>query len=143
MLRLGGGRFAATVFVGLVLAPLLADSPGARAQVPGDLWQITTQMSMPGMPMNMPPQSSQVCAAREWKTPPGVSRDGCTNSDFKMTGDTATWNVVCTGQQSMTGRGEVTRTADGFKGAIKFMGDGFAMNIDLEGKRTGDCSDPK
>jgi hypothetical protein len=140
MLRLGVGRVAATAFVGLVMAPMLADSPGALAQAPGDLWQVTTKMSMPGMPMNMPPQTSQSCSTKEWTTPPGGTRDGCTNSEFVVHGATATWNVMCTGQQSMTGHGEVTRSGDAFKGTIKFMGDGFAMTIDLEGKRVGDCT---
>jgi hypothetical protein len=140
MLRLGVGRVAAAAFVGLLTAPMLADSPGAWAQAPGDLWQVTTKMSMPGMPMNMPAQTSQSCSAREWNAPPGGTREGCTNSEFVMKDGVARWNVVCTGQQSMTGHGEVTRTSDGFKGAIKFMGDGFAMTIDLEGKRVGDCT---
>jgi hypothetical protein len=135
------GRLAAVPILALVLVPLLADSPGARAQAPGDLWQVTTKMSMPGM--SMPGQSSQVCAAKQWTKPPGGEREGCTTSGFAMRGNTATWDVMCTGQQTMTGHGEIMRDGNGFKGTIKFSAEGFAMTIELEGQRTGDCSNPQ
>jgi hypothetical protein len=131
-LRFGGlATAAALVFA---LFPL-------QAQAPGDLWQVTTKMSMQGM--SMPGQSSQVCAAKQWTKPPGGAREGCTTSGFSMNGNTATWDVMCTGQQSMAGHGEVTRNGDSYAGTIKFAAEGFAMTIELEGKKVGDCSNPQ
>jgi hypothetical protein len=133
---------AALVITGFM--PLLAQAPTARAEAAGDLWDVTTQMTMEGMPMKMPANTSKVCAAKEWTKPPGGERDGCTNSAFSQSGNKATWTSICTGQQSMTGQGEITRdSADHYKGTIKFMGDGFAMTIQLEGKRVGDCDNPQ
>ena len=134
MRRLSMGRVAAAGILGLALLPL-------EAQAPGDLWQVTTKMAMPGM--NMPGQSSQVCAAKQWTKPPGGERQGCTTSGFAMQGNVASWDVVCTGQQSMKGHGEITLTGDSYKGSIKFAAEGFAMTIELEGKKIGDCANPQ
>jgi Protein of unknown function (DUF3617) len=143
MIRSGVCRLAAA-FVVTGLMPLLAQAPTARAQAAGDLWEVTQQMSMEGMPMKMPPSTMRVCAAKQWNKPPGGEREGCTTSDFAQSGNAATWTTMCTGQQAMTGHGEMTRdSADHYKGMIKLMGDGFGMTIQLEGKRVGDCDNPQ
>ena len=134
MTRVPFGRLAAVSALAFVLFPL-------AAQAPGDLWQISTKINMPGM--NMPAQSTQVCSAKQWTKPPGGERAGCTTSNFARNGNTATWDVVCTGQQSMRGHGEVTQMGDTFKGSINFSGDGFSMKIDLDGKKVGDCQNPQ
>jgi hypothetical protein len=134
MKRVPFGRLAAVSALALALLPL-------QAQAPGDLWQISTKMVMPGM--NMPAQSNQVCSAKQWTKPPGGERAGCTTSNFARSGNTATWDVVCTGQQSMKGHGEVTQSGDTFMGSIKFSGDGFSMTIELAGKKVGDCANPQ
>ena len=134
MTKLPAGRLAAVSALAFVLLPL-------QAQTPGVLWQITTKMSMPGM--SMPGQSSQVCAAKTWTKPPGGERQGCTTSNFAMNGTTASWDTVCTGQQSLMGHGEITLSGDNYKGSIKLSGDGFSMTIELEGKKLGDCSNPQ
>ena len=134
MTKLPIGRLAAVSALAFVLLPL-------QAQAPGDLWQVTTKMLMPGM--TMPGQTSQVCAAKTWTKPPGGEREGCTLSGFAMNGNTASWDTVCTGQQTMKGHGEITRTGDTYKGTIKLSADGFAMTIELEGKKLGDCPNPK
>jgi Protein of unknown function (DUF3617) len=143
MLRLGVGGVAAATFVFLGLAPILADSPAARADAPGDLWEVTQQMVMQSPPMTMPANTLKVCAPKVWTKPPG-GREGCTNSNYAKSGNTATWTTMCTGEQAMTGQGEITfDSADHYKGGIKFTGDGFAMTIQLEGKRVGDCDHPQ
>jgi len=143
MTKSGMCRVAAA-FVASGLMPLLAHAPTARAQAAGDLWEVTQQMSMEGMPMKMPATTMKVCAAKQWTKPPGGEREGCTISNMASSGNTVTWTTSCTGQQAMAGQGEVTRDRDDhYKGAIKLMGDGFAMTIQLEGKRVGDCPNPQ
>ncbi len=128
------GRIAAASAAAFALLPL-------EAQAPGDLWQVTTKMLMQGM--NMPGQSMQVCAPKRWTKPPGGEREGCTSSGFAMKGNVASWDVVCTGPQSMKGHGEVTVNGDSYAGTIKFAGDGFAMTIELSGKKLSDCANPQ
>ena len=126
------------------LALLAADAPPAAAK--GDQWEVVSQMSMEGMPMQFPPQKTTVCSAKEWTAPPGANDEKrkCTSSDFKMTGPKATWKVHCDGPPAMDGTGEMTRDgADAFAGSIKFTSTEAAMNVKLTGKRLGDCDNPK
>ena len=118
-----------------------ANPPNVKAQ--GDLWEVTSQMEMEGMPMKPPARTVKVCSAKEWKEPPGAAdeRRKCKNSDFKTDGPKATWKVTCEG---MKGEGEITRKgADDFSGTIKFSSADGAMKIQLDGHRVGDCDAPK
>jgi hypothetical protein len=121
---------------------LLCASATFAADAAGDLWQVTSKMSMVGMPMGMPAQVSKVCAAKTWTQPPGGTRGSCTRSDFKMDGTTATWTEKCE-NPTMTGHAEITRQgSDAYTGSIKFESPQGDMTINLEGQRIGDCENP-
>ena len=131
---------ARTVAVG---AALLAFGVIAGAQAAkGDLWEVTSQPSMEGVPIKMPSNTTKVCAAKEWTEPPGGQKN-CKNSNMKVEGAKVTWDVQCTGP-SMSGHGEITRDgADAYSGAIKFMSDQGNMNVKISGKKIGDCDNPQ
>jgi len=141
-----GRRVAAMVGFILLAAlasprPLGAADP-APAAAPGDLWETTSQMTIPGMPMQMPAQKSKVCTPKEWKEPPAAAdaQRKCVNSDFKVVGVKATWKVACEGPPSMTGEAEITRDGDtAYTGAIKFASEEMSMTVKLDGKRVGAC----
>ena len=40
-------------------------------------------------------------------------------SDYKVSGNTATWKMVCTTPQAMTSTGEMTFTDDSYDGTMK------------------------
>jgi hypothetical protein len=129
---------AAVIVVGL-LPVHAADAPA------GDLWQVTTKMSMEGMPMEMPAQTNQVCAARNWTRPPTNPNDPmkCTNTNFQISGQKATWEVSCKGPPAMTGTGEITRQgADAYSGTIKISGEEGGMTIQISGHKVGVCDNP-
>lgn len=134
-----------TMIVALVL--LVSSLPAAaETAVPGDMWEVTSQMSMEGMPMALPAQKVKVCSPKVWTEPPGAAdeRRDCTNSDFKVVGTKATWKVTCAKPSPMTGEGEVTReSADAWSGAIKFSSDDGVMTVKLAGRRLGDCDKPQ
>jgi hypothetical protein len=123
--------------------PALAAEPAAGAREPGDLWEVTSQMSMEGLPMSPPPQTVKVCSPKEWKEPPGGAdeRHKCKATDMKTEGNKVSWKAACAGPPPMTGTGEITReSADSFSGAIKMAAsEGGGMTIKLAGKRLGDC----
>jgi hypothetical protein len=124
----------------LLLAPL----PLFAADPPGDLWEVTSQMEMPGMPMKMPAQTSRVCAAKEWKQPPAGAnpRQQCTRSDFSISGNKATWTETCE-SPAMTGKGEITRDgSDAYTGKLTYSSPDGNMTINLKGKKVGDCDNP-
>lgn len=127
------------------LAGLAADAPPA-APAKGDQWEVVSQMSMEGMPMQFPPQKRTVCSPKQWKEAPGANDEKrkCTSSDFAMTGPKATWKVHCEGPPPMDGTGEITRDgAEAFAGSIKFTTTEATMNVKLTGKRLGECDTPK
>jgi len=141
-------RLAATVtFLMLSSLPVLAAAEPCREQgEPGDLWEVTSQMSMEGMPMSMPARTIKVCSPKEWKEPPGPADEQmkCKNSDFKKDGAKVTWKVVCAGPPEMTGDGEITRNgADSYTGTIKFTSSQGTMTIKLNGRRLSACELPR
>jgi hypothetical protein len=112
----------------------------AHADANGDLWEVTSQMTMEGMPagMGMPAQTRRVCTAHEWTKPP-VSQDerGCKASDFSSTPTKTTWKVTC---PDVTGSAEINRTSpDAYTGWMKMTMAQGTMTMNLTGKRVGDC----
>jgi hypothetical protein len=131
------GRLAAGTFVLCALTPALAADP------PGDLWQMTSQFSMQGMPFSPPPNTVPVCTAKTWTRPPPGGDKSCVNTNFKRVGNKVSWDMQCAGQMPMTGHGEITfDSADSYSGAISATADGVAVTIKLSGKKTGGCDKP-
>lgn len=130
--------FAALLLLGSAFQRMAA----ADSAVPGDLWEVTSQMSMEGVSMKLPAQKVKVCSPKEWTEPPGGAdeRRKCTNSDFKIEGTMATWKVTCAGPPAMTGEGEITReNPESWSGSIKFTSEDGAMTLTLSGRRLDDC----
>jgi len=119
--------------VALAASPVLADASG-------DLWEVTSQMTMEGMPegMGMPAQTRKVCAAHEWTKPPMAADErGCQTTDFVSTPTKASWKMKC---PDMSGEGQIDRQSpDSYKGWIKIMAPQGTMTMNLTGRRVGDC----
>lgn len=127
------------------LAPLAA-LLALGAAVPGDRWEVTSQMSIEGMPMSLPANKVKVCSPKEWTEPPGAAdeRRKCVNSDFKKDGSTVTWKMVCAGPPAMTGEGEITWDGgESWAGTVRFAGKDGNMTLKLGGKKLGDCETPQ
>ena len=125
-------------------SPVFAQSD-ASAPI-GALWEVTSQMSMEGMAMQLPARKMNVCAPVNWTEPPGSDNEeqGCSNSDYQRNEDTVTWTSTCAGSQAMTGKGEITFTGeDAYNGAINYASDEGAIVIKLDGHRIGDCDKPR
>jgi len=139
---------AITMFLVLSSIPVrAADTPPANAaKETGDRWEVTSKMSMEGLPMELPAQTQKVCAAKEWKAPPAAmdERQKCQSSDFKSAGSKVTWKVRCAGPPEMTGDGEITRNgADAYTGQIRFTSEDGTMTMKLNGRRVGACDPSK
>jgi len=66
--------------------------------------------------------------------------NACKVSDYKATGNKVSWKMACTGQQALTGEGELTFGADTYTGTLKMVMPQGAMTMKLDGKRLGDCT---
>jgi hypothetical protein len=132
------GRLSAAFSILLVvLAPARADDP------PGVLWEMKSQVSIPGMPMSPPPNTVKVCAAKEWTKPPPGGDASCVSSNFQRSGNKATWDMQCSGQMPMTGHGEITfESEDSYSGVIDATAEGMSMKINLSGTKLGTCDKP-
>jgi hypothetical protein len=109
---------------------------------------------MPGMPPGMGKQSmtTQHCLKNEDLERNGLSkgRDGkgmpenCKVENFKMSGNTASYTMVCKGGPDMTADNVVTFTSDGYKMDMKMAmnREGHVMNMTqhMEGKYLGPCT---
>ena len=140
MIKASMGRLAAAAALALVPVHL----PALAAERPGVLWETTSQMAMPGMPMQMAPQTQKVCSPKTWTKPPPGGDKSCVVSDYKMVGSKATWKMQCSGQMPMQRTGELNfEGSDAYTGAIQATGQGMNLTIKLAGKKVGTCDNPQ
>ena len=131
----------------LSFAAVCSQAAAQSPMRPGN-WETTMEMDMPGMPMKMPPMKNTRCVTQqEIDSPnrglpsgPHKNPNDCKISDYKQSGNTVSWNVACSGQQSMTGSGELKFNNDTYDGVIKMMMNQQQMTMKMAGKRLGDCT---
>jgi hypothetical protein len=137
-LRLAG----AIALASLLARPAHSADAQPAAKETGDLWEVTTQMSMEGMEgMNMPARTNRVCSDRQWNKPPvNMSEHGCQTLDYKNTPSKSTWTIRCDGPPVMTGEGEIVRSGpDAYTGWMKMTSPDGVMSMKLAGKKVGEC----
>ncbi|MDD5759449.1 MAG: DUF3617 family protein [Desulfobulbaceae bacterium] len=115
---------------------------------PGEYWEITSKMEMPGMPFAMPANTQKTCIPKGAENDPSKSAGDkdCQMSDIKTVGNKTSWKARCDRDgEVMIGVGEQTTSADGYDGKITFSGksEGEDMNMKMaySGKRLGGSCD--
>ena len=111
-------------------------------------WEVTTQMQMPGMPMQLPATTRTQCVTKAQQddpasTLPNGSPDPqakCKASDYHREGNKVTWKLACTGSQPMTGEGSIVVDGDRYDGTMVMTMDQGSMTMKYAGKRVGDCA---
>lgn len=131
------------LLTGMVILGLVC-STSALAVGSDELWAVTSTMEMPGMPMAMPGQTSNVCLKKgNEKDPnnaiPKNSDQDCKLSDVKIAGNKTTWKMKCEGEKPMEGEGEMTRGDGTYSGKTVFHMKRRDMTMVYEGKRIGKC----
>ncbi len=107
------------------------------------MWEITTKIEMPGMPMNMPPMTNTQCLTKKDLVPQS-SQPGqeCKITQTKVTGNTVTWAMECSDQGGgMKGTGKINYKGSSFKGIIKMTmtQSNMETTMQISGHRIGDC----
>ena len=124
-------------------AVVLLCCAGAHAKPgSGDLWEVTSQLSMEGMPKGMPARTHEQCTPKVWTTAPVPADESqkCEVIDFRNTPEKSVWKMKCAGPPAMTGNGEISRMgADAYKGVINMSSDEGNITINVSGRRLGDC----
>lgn len=143
----------ALAFAGAVLAqPGMMGRGGApktfiAGSGPDDLWDVTTKMEMPGMPMAMPPQTNQICIKKGKNTGEESipKQDNCRVTEMKTVGNKTTFAMECTGDEPMSMRGETTATGTSFDSRMSMKGTRRGNSMDMtmtsSGRRVGACTD--
>ena len=142
--------FAATVS--------LAQNPmeGLRGKMKDGMYAYKIEMDMgqvPGMPAGMGKHTTtmQHCVTQQDmdKGQLGKGREergpqNCEVKDFKLSGNTATYKMVCKGQGAMTADNTITFVSDGFRMNMKMAMDqgGRKTNMtqNMEAKYLGPCT---
>ena len=136
--------------VAAVVLAFVAAASHAAAQNPmrPGRWEVTMQMDMPNMPVQMPAMKNAQCVTqqqidspnRALPSGPTKNPNDCKVSDYKVSGSTVTWTMACSGQQPMTGTGEMRFNGDTYDGTLKMMMGVQEMGMKFSGKRLGDCT---
>ena len=114
-------------------------------------WKIQMQMQMPNLPVQMPPITMEQCVTPEdvkdpMRTVPQADRPGgpnganCKMVDYQTVGNKVTWKMECTGQNPMTGTGEMVYTDNTYAGTMTMLMQGQTMTMKMNGVRLGDCT---
>jgi hypothetical protein len=136
-------RYAPSKGSGIVLVVALAVSLAATAQGKDDLWEISSKMEMPGMPMAMPGQMSRVCIGKNRKDEDLIPKQGdCRMVDSKRVGNKFTYTMDCAGSNPSTVAGEVTFGSNAYDGKMRMTMKQTkdTMDMTFTGKRVGDCT---
>jgi len=125
----------------LVVLLVPAVSFAAKTMQEG-LWELTTQMEMPGMPMKMPPTVMKHCYTKSDVSDQKkiISRDkNCTVTDLKTSANKVTWKMKCTGENAATMTGETVFDSNSYTSVMKMNSHGQKMTMKVKGKRLGNC----
>jgi len=114
---------------------------GSDVNMKEGLWEITSEVKMPGM--SMPPSTHTQCISKDDLVPqkdqPGQE---CQATNVQYKGNTVTWEIECSGQSGvMTGTGQITYNGDSFVGIVEITmpGQGIKMTTHMKGRRIGAC----
>ncbi len=106
------------------------------------LWEITSKIEMPGMPIAMPPQTFRQCLTKDNMIP--RKEDGnqdCKVLDQKIKGNTVSWTIRCNSPEgTYLMKGETTYNRESFTGEMQMTTpDGTEMIQHMKGHRIGKC----
>jgi len=113
------------------------------------LWEITTKMEMQGMPMKMPARKHTQCLTKKNMLKTMVpkeqdKKEECKITDQKISGNTVTWIMKCSGKDAMEMTGKTTYHGDTFEGTITMISNDpeegkMKMINHISGRRIGEC----
>ncbi len=114
------------------------------AALPGEEWEISVEITMPGMaPGTVPPTTSRSCAPKRTDATPFSpsliqKSNGCQVSEPVKAGATWSWKLTCEG--GVSGAGKVTFDGrDTFSGESTMVIEGQSLTSKINGKKIGLC----
>ena len=119
------------------------------AQVPDiqeGLWEVSSEASIPGMPMKMPVMTTEQCFTKESMNPENIlQQNKCQMNNMDISINQVTWSMTCE-QEGMTmqGSGNIQYQKTQFSGTFDMTMSGapegaMSMQTKLSGRYIGQC----
>lgn len=107
------------------------------------LWEITTTMEMPGMPVKMPPQTTKQCIKENDLVPKNTDpNQKCEIVSQKMSGNTVSYEMKCkSNQNTMNSTGNIVYNGTTMNGTVTMLitPGNTKMTSKMSGKYLGVC----
>jgi hypothetical protein len=130
------------VFIAFICTLVLPSVSFAANSIREGLWEITSRVEMPGMPIAIPPTIMKHCYSKtdvaDQKKVIARQQD-CKVTDMKTSGNKVSWTMKCTGKQAATMTGETVFGGDSYTSIMHMKAEGHDMTTKVKGKRIGDC----
>ena len=130
-----------TLVFAVMVVPALA-----RAADTGEMWEMTSQMQMAGMPAGaIPAQTQQVCTSQDMREAHGNKDSKCTISDLKESPTRVTYTIRCEGNPPTTGSAEFNfeQNRSRMKGTMRIQSRDGEMTMQMSGRKLGQACDPQ
>jgi hypothetical protein len=124
------------------LVPVLLAIPfGAAAQNTGELWEISSQMNIPGMPAGMGAQTQRVCQGDDPERRAASDKDqkDCKVTDKKQTATRLQVTMTCK-QGTITIDQQYNAARTEFKGSMKMNSKEGDFTVNTTGRKVGACN---
>lgn len=135
-------------FTGIVLAICVAaETGGGPAHMQPGMWEIKVRIDMPGTPVREATQTLRHCFTRreledERNALPRAGPD-CEVVDYRLSGNRATWSLLCPGANAVRGGGEMTFGAVAYVATVwnDIVEQGRTLRVvqKIRAKRLGEC----
>jgi hypothetical protein len=123
----------------ILVVPAMAS---AADSIRDGLWEISSQVEMPGMPMKIPPTVMKHCYSKDdvKDQKKFIAREkNCSVTEMKSSGNKVSWAMKCTGENAATMTGETVFGSDSYTSVMHMKTQGHNMTTKVKGKRLGDC----
>lgn len=124
----------------VALAGALAVPFAAWAQGKDELWEVSSQMNVPGMPAGMGAMTQRICQDKDpgKQTMQGQNMQNCKITDMKQSGTRVTLTVTCPDSRAVIEQNyNAARTE--YKGTMRMTGRDGDMTMTMSGRKVGSC----
>jgi hypothetical protein len=117
-------------------------------QMQEGLWEITTQAEVSGAATKTPPETASACYSKqdvENESPATPKDEKCEIQNYRVDGNIASWDILCSMPEKVTGSGTVTfhnRTSYSGTAKLRMEAQGkppIQISNRYSGKRLGEC----
>jgi hypothetical protein len=124
----------------LVAAAVLSLPLAVLAAGQDELWEVTSQMSMPGMPAGMGGNTQRVCQDKDPSKQgvQGPNMENCKITDMKQSGNKTTLTLTCPDSRALI-ENTYNAARTEYKGTMRMTSRDGDMTMTLSGRKVGAC----